>query len=103
MAKKVIWSQRAQNDRKKILKYWIARNKSNDYSIKLNELFKEAINMLADYPEIGKITDNKGVRMKIVRDYLIIYEYEVKNEQLIILAIWDSRRNPQKLQKLLKK
>lgn len=103
MAKQVIWAQRAQNDRIKILEYWIARNKSSEYSIKVNELFKEAIKIIAHYPEIGKITDNNGARMKIVRDYLIIYEYEVISDKVVILAIWDSRRSPKKLKKLLKK
>ena len=35
MAKKVVWSLRAQNDRKKIFYYWNKRNKSNNYSIRL--------------------------------------------------------------------
>jgi toxin YoeB len=40
MAKKVVWSQKAQKDRRRILKYWKGRNKSNVYSIKLAQLFK---------------------------------------------------------------
>jgi len=43
MAKQVIWSLRAQNDKKEILDYWRQRNKSNAYSKKLNELLKESI------------------------------------------------------------
>lgn len=101
MAKQIIWSHRAQTDRKEILKYWINRNKSNNYSKKLNGLFKEAIKLIADYPEIGKPTDDKNARIKIVRDYLIIYE--INNEQIFILTIWDSRQNPERLKKILKK
>ncbi len=78
MAKRVIWSLRAQNDRKAILEYWIKRNKSNVYSKKLNSLFKEAIKLIAEHPEIGKPTDNYDARIKIVRDYLIIYEIKKK-------------------------
>lgn len=88
MAKQIIWSRRAQTDRKEILKYWINSNKSNSYSKKLNGLFKEAIKLIADYPEIGTPTDNKNARIKIVRDYLIIFE--MNNEQIFILTIWDS-------------
>ncbi|WP_454244582.1 hypothetical protein [Psychroflexus sp. MBR-150] len=39
--------------------------------------------------------------MKIVRDYLIIYE--IKKENIFILSIWNSRQNPEKLKVLLKK
>ena len=39
MAKQVIWSILAHNDRLEILDYWIKRNKSNSYSKKLNQIF----------------------------------------------------------------
>lgn len=101
MVKQIIWSRRAQTDRKFIFKYWNERNKSHLYSKKLNELFKEAVKLIADYPEIGKPTDNKNARIKIVRDYLIIYEVDNK-DRLLILTIWDSRQNPQKLERILR-
>lgn len=99
MAKQVIWSLRAQNDRKEILNYWRQRNKSNTYSKKLNELFKESIKIILYFPQIGKTTDDTKARIKIVRDYLIIYEET--ETQLFILTIWDSRQDPEKLKKIL--
>ncbi|SKB59804.1 toxin YoeB [Salegentibacter holothuriorum] len=101
MAKKVIWSLRAQNDRKEILEYWIKRNKSKVYSRKLAKLFRQAEKLITNYPEIGKPTDSKNVRIKVVRDYLLIYE--IKKNQIFILTIWDSRQNPEKLEKQLEK
>ena len=100
MAKKVIWSLRAQNDKKEILDYWRQRNKSNTYSKKLNELFKESIKIILDFPQIGKVTDDTKARIKIVRDYLIIYEET--ETQIFILTIWDSRQDPDKLKKILR-
>jgi toxin YoeB len=99
MAKQVIWSLRAQNDKKEILDYWRQRNKSNTYSKKLNELFKESIRIILDFPQIGKVTDDTKARIKIVRDYLIIYEET--ETQIFILTIWDSRQDPDKLKKIL--
>ncbi len=101
MVKQIIWSNRAQTDRKKILKYWNKRNKSNAYSKKLNELFIEAVKLIAEYPEIGKETDEKNARIKIVRDYLIIYEVDSK-DRLLILTIWDNRQSPKRLHKILR-
>lgn len=100
MAKKVIWSFRAQSDRKNILEYWRQRNQSNTYSIKLDELFREAVNLIKDFPQIGKQTDDKKARSKVVKDYLLIYEDDI--DSIVILTIWDSRQDPEKLEKILK-
>lgn len=98
MAKQIIWSLRAQNDRKDILKFWREKNKSNTYSKKLDQRFREAISIIKDYPQIGKQTDDSNARV-IITDYLLIYE-EIENS-IIILTIWDSRQDPQNLKKIL--
>ena len=95
MAKKVVWSLRAQNDRKKIFYYWNKRNKSNNYSIRLNRLFIEATKAISDYPKIGKITERENIRIKIVRDYLIVYK-ELENK-IEVLTIFSGHQNPAKL------
>lgn len=100
MAKQIVWSRRAQRDRKEILEYWRVRNKSNTYSKKLNRLFKESIKIITDFPEIGKPTDQANTRIKIVKDYLIIYEET--ETQILILTIWDSRQDPDRLKEVLK-
>ena len=97
MAKEIIWTAKAQNDRKAIFEYWINRNKSNYYSIKLNFLFEEAVLIISNFPAIGKPTSDRNVRIKIIRDYLMFYQ--VSNDKIIILTIWDSRQNPDKLKK----
>ena len=87
MAKQIIWSLRAQNDKKEIFKYWTQGNKSNRYSKKLNQLFKEAVLLLLEHPYIGRPTDDARVRIKIVKEYLLIYE--VTETSINILSIWD--------------
>ena len=100
MAKQVVWSLRAQDDRKNILSYWRQRNKSNTYSKKLNLLFKEAVNTISDFPKIGKLTDDRNARIKVVRDYLIIYEET--ETTIYILTVWDGRQDPAELVKVLR-
>jgi toxin YoeB len=95
MVKQIVWSEKAQQDKKNILDYWRQRNKSDEYSRKLNELFTEAIKIISDFPKIGKPTDLENIRIKIVRDYLIFYEETDKF--IYILTIWDSRQDPKKL------
>lgn len=100
MLKKVIWSHKAQLDRKEVIEYWTHRNKSNVYSIKLNKLFKESIQLIKKHPRIGKKTDIKNVRAKIIRDYIMFYE--IQDKRIIILTIWSSKQDPKKLDKISK-
>lgn len=99
MVKQIIWSLRAQDDRKEILSYWNNRNKSNAYSKKLNQLFKEAVKLISEFPQIGRPTDIENIRIKIVRDYLIVYEET--SIHIHVLTIWDGRRDPEKFKKVL--
>ncbi|NML59213.1 type II toxin-antitoxin system RelE/ParE family toxin [Chryseobacterium cheonjiense] len=91
MAKrKIVWTQKAQAERKDILQYWIIRNKSKIFSVKLNNLILNTLQLLAEHPTIGRKTELLDVRVKIVRDYLILYEFS--DTELIVLSIWDGRR-----------
>ena len=100
MAKQVIWSLRAQRDKREIFIYWSQRNKSNRYSKKLNQLFKDSIRLLRKHPQVGKSTNGDSVRIKIVKEYLLIYE--VTETSINILSIWDGRQDPSKLEDILK-
>ena len=100
MVKQIIWSLRAQKDKKEIFKYWSQRNKSNRYSKKLNQLFKEAILLLRKHPYIGRPTDYTPLRIKIVKEYLMIYE--VTETSINILSNWNGRQDPSKLEDILK-
>lgn len=101
MVKRIIWTNRALIDYHKILIYWKKRNKSAVFSLKLSGLINEAIELLSKNPKLGRKTDDGKARVKIIRDYHIIYEEE--SDRIIILMIWDSRRDPEKLKEQLRK
>ncbi len=94
-SKKIVWTVKANLERKEILEYWIKRNKSSTYSIKLNKLFIGTIKHLSRNPMIGRKTDFENVRVKLVRNYLIFYEFD--SELLKVLSIWDGKRNEENL------
>ncbi|WP_353955809.1 type II toxin-antitoxin system RelE/ParE family toxin [uncultured Chryseobacterium sp.] len=73
-----------------MLQYWIIRNKSKIFSVKLNNLILNTLHLLAEHPIVGRRTELLNVRVKIVRDYLILYEFS--DIELIVLSIWDGRR-----------
>lgn len=90
--RKVIWTEKANFERKEILEYWLDRNKSKTYSIKLNKLFIDALKRVSEHPTIGRETDfDEHVRLKIVRNYLLFYEYNEK--QVKVLSVWDGNRD----------
>ena len=95
MAKKIIWSKSAKISKHDILSYWNERNKSNQFSQKLNTLIHDAVKSIGAFPTSGKLTSTKNVRIKIVLSYLIFYA--IKVDEIMILLIWDGRRNPQDL------
>ena len=92
MARQIIWTERAQKDRIEILTFWNYHNKSSAYSKKLYGLIKESLKLISKHPFIGKPTNVDNVRVKILRDYLIIYE--ITNIEIVVLSIWDSRQKP---------
>ena len=95
--RKINWTEKANFERKEILEYWINRNKSKTYSIKLNKLFIEVTRKIADYPEVGRKTDfDENVHLKVIRNYLLLYEYDEK--QIKILSVWDVNRDERKLE-----
>ncbi len=95
MVKQIRWTEGAQFDRKEIFQYWNARNKTNNYSKKLNQLFKDNIKLLQKHPSMGRLMNRDNIRLSVVRDYLLVYQdFE---DEIIIISIWDSRQNPEKL------
>ncbi|MBT1706042.1 type II toxin-antitoxin system RelE/ParE family toxin [Chryseosolibacter indicus] len=61
-------------------------NKSSVYSKRLDQLFRGSIKLIVDFPQIGKPTDDANTCVKIVKDYLIIYEET--ETQILILSLW---------------
>ena len=90
--RKIEWLAEAKLDLKDILDFYIERNGSAGYSKKLNSKFTNSIQLLEKNPFIGIKTDFDNVRSLIKDDYQIIYE--IFDMSILILIIWDCRRNP---------
>ena len=76
----------------KRLKYWLEKNKSITYPSKLNKLINSSLD-LSLYPYLGKRTDvGSTVRVKSIKHFDLFYKNSDKG--IIVLSIWDTRRNP---------
>tara|TARA_R110002124_G_scaffold285479_2_gene464070 strand:+ start:1829 stop:2122 length:294 start_codon:yes stop_codon:yes gene_type:complete len=96
MAKRIIWAPEALADRIQILDYWYKKIGSKEYSIKLDNVFKESASLLSHFPFLGRQLVNREERV-LVKDHYQIY-YLDEEEAIKILHIWDSRRNPKELE-----
>ena len=61
-------------------------------------ILREKTKILASFPEIGSIPDDKvmksmGYRYLVHKEYLIFYHYEAKQKMSYILAVFHSRRD----------
>jgi|SRR3989304_1681647 len=94
MAKfKIDWSIEARLDLIDILEFYIKRNGTSTYSIKLNAKINKSIKLLSKNPYLGTKTDYDSVRALITGDYQIIYE--IFEQLILIIMIWDCRRDPE--------
>ncbi|OCB76951.1 type II toxin-antitoxin system RelE/ParE family toxin [Flavobacterium piscis] len=101
MAIEIIWTKTAVLQRRKILEYWNKRNKSMAYSKKLISEIAQRIQFLVKNPEIYIKTEFPDIRTSTLGHYNIFYK--ITNNELIIIAFWDNRRNPKTLSKILKR
>jgi plasmid stabilization system protein ParE len=96
MAKTVIvWTSNAKFELKYILEFYNFRNKTKTYSLNLYRKIQSEIDHLIFQPTIGKKTDIINVRGLIIENHIVYYE--LNENQIIILSVWDSRQNPDRL------
>jgi plasmid stabilization system protein ParE len=93
MVKRIVWTSNADRIFKKILEYYIDRNKSKTYSRKLNNEIHSLLKVLLKQPFLGLKTDDKNIRVFIHDNYKIFYQSD--HDKLIIHFIWDCRQNPE--------
>jgi plasmid stabilization system protein ParE len=93
MAKrKIIWSNRAEFELQDILHFYILRNKSKKFSIKLLKETKKSIQMLSSHPFIGRISDNYKTRV-LRKEYISVF-YEVSDRSIEIISVWHNLQDP---------
>ncbi|NOZ47940.1 MAG: type II toxin-antitoxin system RelE/ParE family toxin [Chlorobi bacterium] len=91
MARRITWTKEAKRVYKEILKFYIERNGSKTYSIKLDKEITELISLLKQYPNIGKKTDYDDLQAIVKGDYKIYYK--ATGKEINIRLVWDCRQN----------
>jgi plasmid stabilization system protein ParE len=94
--RKVVWSGNSAIQLQEILEFFKTRNKSAHYSQKLYKRFKTELKTAALKPEIGIKTKLDQIRGLIIGDYILFYE--ILEDKILVLKVWDCRQNPDKLE-----
>jgi plasmid stabilization system protein ParE len=93
MAKRgIIWAPRAETELKDVLQFYLNRNKSNVYSLRLLNEVEKVTDLLARFPYLGRVTSNGVTRVIVKGKYLMFYE--VYSNVIAIVSFWDNRRDP---------
>ena len=93
--KRIIWSNFAKSQFRDILDFYIERNDSVTYSLKLLDETENLLETLSKNEFIGRLTSNKQTRVIPIKVYLIFYE--IKEEAIEIVSFWDNRQDNEKL------
>lgn len=92
MAKReIVWSKLAKLQLKNVLEFYVQRNGSSHYSLKLLKDVEELLETLSNSELIGRLTSNKFTRVISIKAYLIFYE--INDNRIEIISFWDNRQN----------
>jgi plasmid stabilization system protein ParE len=94
VAEKIVLSLNAENDRLSILEYFVNNNEKS-YASKIFEELNDAFEIISEFPYSGKVLNNIEHRSFTKKPFEIIYM--ITNDEIVILHIWDTRRNPEDL------
>ena len=83
-----------------MLEYWLQRNQSQSYPIKLLWLSNEKASQIATNPLICKAAEFPDTRVAAMGHFSLFYKFS--DDAIIITAFWDNRQDPKKLLELLK-
>lgn len=93
----VKWTRKALFSFADTLIYWNKHNSSEKYSKKLRREIEKAEKLISENPGIGSLSEIEGVRYVLIDKNFSLY-YRVNKNSVEILAFWDNRRNPDKLE-----
>ncbi|KQB41169.1 type II toxin-antitoxin system RelE/ParE family toxin [Flavobacterium aquidurense] len=92
MAKKeIVWSSLAKLQLQNVLEYYFIRNESPTYSLKLLNEVEDLLDTLSKSELIGRLTSNKITRVVSMKVYLVFYE--INENQIEIVSFWDNRQD----------
>lgn len=66
-----------------------------DGKVKAYNNFEHSLILLSEFPEIGKLEEGDNVREYQIKHTVFSLVYELRDDLIIILSVWDTRKNPE--------
>jgi len=95
----VIWTQTARKQRREVLRYWKAHNRSATYSRKLIAEIQRRMKIIVKRPLIFRESEFPETRVSPMGHFSILYR--ITEREIVVVAFWDNRDDPEKLEKLI--
>jgi plasmid stabilization system protein ParE len=95
IAKTLNWSDRAKANVDAITDFYDLRNGNPDYGNRLIRKFQERMASVVTNPYLGQKWGKKRFRYVIVKPFQLFYR--ITKTEIIVAAVWDSRRDPKTL------
>lgn len=77
------------------MEFYGKRNGNYNYSKKIYAKLKRSVSILSRFSGIGVKMNIVNVRNLIVGDFCLFYR--INEKSILVIAIWDSKRNPNNL------
>ena len=94
MAKKIVWSDTAEQELQNALDFYNIRNGSNSFSLKLLDEVDDVVNTISETETVGRLTKNKITRVFPIDIFLLFYEVQV--DAIIIVSFWNNKQDQAK-------
>jgi putative stabilisation protein len=97
---KIVWLPQARIQFHEIITYWAEELESVSYVQKIREDVQKVLEILKFSPRIGRTvedTNEEVRRVTILRNYSIFYKWVEDYHEIQIIAFWDNRNDPNKL------
>ena len=89
--RKIIWSQRSEEELRGVLEFYNTRNGSTTYSKKLLLSVDKLVGLLPNNKHLGRLSENGGTRVVVKKEFLIFYE--IFKDAIVIVSFWDNRQD----------
>lgn len=93
--KPVKWSVRARKEWREILIFYRKRNGNSEYGRKLQKQVDAILTYVKQDEEYGQATEIPNVRSITFAPFELCYK--ITADKIIVVTIWDARRNPEDL------
>lgn len=91
---KIVWTDDAKEEFKNTMDFYINRNQSLKYALKVRGLLRAVQARLKNNPEMGRLMEDLATRVVRVDKFDLLYQRY--DDTISIVSFWDPKQDPDK-------